>query len=242
MIKAENKLMKISILSIVLIIAIVFFNRGNGIKIIKITKLENKPFNSILKEVVNKGVLDANKDIYIYEKFFGFSFNPDMTLKRFNFIFGTKDKDISFRLFYDSGVIHMKKNVYGNPTIKINLNSFFDVFDNINYDLILKSLKKGDRYSLNIYPENNLNNAGYIYNKENLFTKEIYVYSKEGLNKIAGNTVTFSQQTLLFSVSSMKITKKDWDSESFSSIDSIILIVPLEFITEKNRGEPGLPT
>lgn len=237
MIKGKNKLIiMISILAIALIIvAIISLNNGSSIKITKITKLENNSFNNILKEVDNKGGLDVNKDMYIYEKFFGFSFDPNMTLKGFNFIFGTKDKDISFQLLYDSGVIHMKKNVYGDPNIEINLNSFFDIFDNINYDLILRSLKKGDRYSLKIYPEqNNLNNARYTYNKENLFGKEIYVYSKEGLNKVDGNTIDFNKKTILFSIHSMKNTKKNGDNDSYISIDSVFLIVPIEYVTDKN--------
>lgn len=215
-----------------MIAAGVFEYQGNSIKIAKATKLENAYFNNIFKQVVNRGKVDVDKDIYIYNKFFGFSFDPEMTLKRFNFIFGTKDKAVSFQLLYDSGAVHMRKNTYGNPETKINLKLFLDTFDNIDYNLVLKSLAKGDRYSVNMYPENNLSNAGYIYNKSDLFTKELYLYSKDGLSKVAGNTISFNEETLLFSIQSMQKTKKDPDGESFNSIDSVFLIVPMKFVTD----------
>lgn len=231
--------MSVSLIIIVLVTLFVFltfnnYEKGKGISLVSVEAIGKNVFNSIYSNFVKKVDFSSNKDMYLYENNFSFSFYPDMTFCNFEFILGSVDNKESYRLTYDRDkkTIYAINNHLGEPSMHLKLNSFLSLFDNLDYDKIINSLNTGDLYSLSIYPQEPINKPDYVYSKEKLMIDRIFIYSKDGLQKVKENSISFNQESILFIISSMTNTKNDIRSKqkSYHSIDRVLLIVLKEDI------------
>lgn len=98
----------------------------------------------------------------------------------------------------------------------------------IDFEYLLRYLKKGDLYSFSLYPDNSINDKNFRYNIKNFNDSSFFVFDDNQVKKITKDNFLMKQGSILFSLFSMKQNIKNEESESYDPLDKIFVVIPLE--------------
>ncbi|MGB8453089.1 MAG: NUDIX domain-containing protein [Anaerocolumna sp.] len=209
---------------------ILFINQNKKIEICEFNNIKEKNFNKLWDQFSITNDIDDRTLIYLNSYNFNFTFDNDFNIKKFICSIGIEKnkKIISYQLTLNKNKIYSKRINKETAITIIDMKRLLYNINQIDFEYLLRYLKKGDLYSFSLYPDNSINDKNFRYNIKNFNDSSFFVFDDNQVKKITKDNFLMKQGSILFSLFSMKQNIKNEESESYDPLDKIFVVIPLE--------------